>query len=64
VLELAVAALLRNLKPAIVLNQFQHVANFHANCSILAVIIAPIGIQSSSHSLLHKITLCWRTISQ
>jgi hypothetical protein len=47
VFELAVAALLRDLIPAIVFNQFQHVTNFHANCSILIVIIAPIEIQFS-----------------
>jgi hypothetical protein len=41
VFELAVAALLRHMKPTVVFNQLQHIADFHANGSILGVIIAP-----------------------
>jgi hypothetical protein len=35
VLELAVTALLPNLKPAIVLDPLQHVSNFHATAQSL-----------------------------
>jgi hypothetical protein len=48
-LELTVAALLRYLIPAVLLYQLQHVAHFHASNSILAAIIAPIGMPGAGH---------------
>jgi len=48
-LELTVAALLCYLIPAVFLDQLQHVAHFHASNSILAAIIAPMGIPGAGH---------------